>query len=343
MLFLKRLLDDKPLNFATIGYIFDIEPKTIYYWYRNLLSGFVEETNTGIFHKNDQKHCDGSTLPVPILKPENIGASMVIDEKVVNDEIYTILSNRSDGRIALLAQTVQFQELKTISQLFGQSFEKVEFINSDMAPVYIKYCKECFPQAMLTADKFHVIKQVYEAMQAVRIRLKNQELLKLPAKGKKGGNDELKSDEEIKTTETKIEMLTRCKYLLFKSQDQWKTWQQERAKRLFMLFPELERAYLLVQKLKDWYDRKNIGKSFLSIEKNLLQWVEDVECSNIIEMQGLVKLFEKHQDIIINYCFSGQTNAQAENINSRIQRFINVNYGVRDENFFFFRLKKYYS
>ena len=26
-----------------------------------------------------------------------------------------------------------------------------------------------------------------------------------------------------------------------------------------------------------------------------------------------------------------------------IQRFINVNYGVRDENFFFFRLKKYYA
>jgi len=60
-------------------------------------------------------------------------------------------------------------------------------------------------------------------------------------------------------------------------------------------------------------------------------------------MKGQVKMFEKRHTAIFNNRYTGQTNAMAENINSRIQRFINVNYGVRDENLFFFRVKKYFS
>ena len=128
-----------------------------------------------------------------------------------------------------------------------------------------------------------------------------------------------------------------------KRADKWKPWQKQRANLLFNAFPDLEKAYYLIEKLRDWYNRKNIGKTWLSIEKKLRQWTEDVELANIEEMKGLVKMFDKHQEIILNYCITGQTNAMAENINSRIQRFININYGVRDQNFFFFRLKQYYA
>lgn len=334
-------MDDKPLNFATIGYIFGIAPKSIYCWYRNYLSGFVEEVESGEFHKYDMKHSDNSILPVPILKPDNIGESMVLDEKMINDEMYTILSNRDTGKIALLAQTMQFEDLSELSKNFAEKIKEVEFINSDMSPVYNKFCKTIFPNAMLTNDKFHVISIVIDSLQAVRIRLKSKEIAKLPKK-KKGQNENQESEQE-KLIETKIEMLTRCRYLLFKRSINWKPWQALRAKQIFELFPELHKAYQLVEQLRDWYNKKNVGKTWLSIENKLLQWIEDVDIANIPEFKGLVKMFEKHQDTILNYCFSGQTNAMAENINSRIQRFINVNYGVRDENFFFFRLKKYFS
>lgn len=267
---------------------------------------------------------------------------MVIYEKMINDEIYTILSNRETGKIALLAQTVQINQLTKLNQYFGDEFKKVEYINSDMAPVYLKYCKESFPNALLTADKFHVISQVLDTIQAVRMRLKNNELQKLPTKKEKKNLNEIKK-EEIKGIESKIEMLTRSKYLLMKRADKWKPWQKQRANLLFNAFPDLEKAYYLIEKLRDWYNRKNIGKTWLSIEKKLRQWTEDVELANIEEMKGLVKMFDKHQEIILNYCITGQTNAMAENINSRIQRFININYGVRDQNFFFFRLKQYYA
>ncbi|MDR2685063.1 MAG: transposase [Prevotellaceae bacterium] len=46
---------------------------------------------------------------------------------------------------------------------------------------------------------------------------------------------------------------------------------------------------------------------------------------------------------ILNCFRFGTTNAIAENINSRIQRFITINQGTRDREFFYFRMKKYFS
>jgi len=338
-------LDDKPLNFATIGYILDIEPKSVYNWYRNYLSEFTQEVESGEFHQYDMQHSDDSVLPVPILKPENMGNSMVIDEKMINDEMYTILSNRETGKIALLAQTMKFDDLTQLAEHFGEKTMQVDSINSDMSPVYTKFCKHVFVNATHTVDKFHVISQVLESLQAVRIRLKSEEMAKLPKKKTKKNDPEKQmiEDQKIHQIETKIQMLTRCCYLLFKRANTWKPWQAARAKQLFELFPILHQGHMLVEQIRDWYDRKNIGNTFLSVDRKLSQWIENVEIANINEMNGLVKMFHKHYDEIINYCFRGQTNAKAENINSRIQRFINVNYGVRDEDFFFFRLKKYFT
>jgi len=46
---------------------------------------------------------------------------------------------------------------------------------------------------------------------------------------------------------------------------------------------------------------------------------------------------------VTNYFRFGATNAIAESINSQIQRFIMINQGTRDREFFYFRLQKYFS
>jgi len=45
----------------------------------------------------------------------------------------------------------------------------------------------------------------------------------------------------------------------------------------------------------------------------------------------------------MNYFKTGKTNAKVEAMNSKIQRFITANYGVRDKDFFMYRLALYYS
>jgi len=52
---------------------------------------------------------------------------------------------------------------------------------------------------------------------------------------------------------------------LFKRAKDWKPWQAVRAKQLFELFSELHHAYKTVGQLRDWYDRKDIGKKLMSM------------------------------------------------------------------------------
>ncbi|MFV0604595.1 MAG: transposase [Niabella sp.] len=54
-------------------------------------------------------------------------------------------------------------------------------------------------------------------------------------------------------------------------------------------------------------------------------------------------LIGSHEQKIINYFIHGYTNAKAEAMNAKIQRFIASNYGIRDRDFFFYRLARYFS
>jgi len=65
--------------------------------------------------------------------------------------------------------------------------------------------------------------------------------------------------------------------------------------------------------------------------------------TDITEMMNFKSLVERHQTMIINYFENGYTNAIAENINSKIQRFIASNQGTRDREFFYFRLDTKFS
>ena len=43
---------------------------------------------------------------VPVLKPENFGEQMSVDEKMIDEGFYTVMTNRETGKIALLAETL---------------------------------------------------------------------------------------------------------------------------------------------------------------------------------------------------------------------------------------------
>jgi len=60
-------------------------------------------------------------------------------------------------------------------------------------------------------------------------------------------------------------------------------------------------------------------------------------------MLNFKTLIETNEKQIMNYFLNDETNAMAEGINSKIQRFISSNQGTRDRDFFFFRLSLYFS
>ena len=334
-------MDEHPVNFSTIGRFMQLPGKTLYTWYRHYLSGYPQAVISGAVGKDNFIGKDRKEKIVPILKQENFGEEMALDEKMIDEEFYTVMTNRKTGKIALLAETMRIDELSRLIDKIAGVREQVKEITLDMSPSYEKFCQQNFPKAILISDKFHVVKHIVEAVQAVRIRLKQEELSSLPTTVKE--RKQVEKETRLINGETKIEMLTRSRYLLFKMRGKWTPSQQKRSSLLFEAFPTLKTVYELTQQIRQWLDATNVGKSPWEIERQLISWYDEADEHNIPEVQNLIRLIGHHEEKIMNYFIKGKTNAKAEAINGKIQRFITANYGVRDKEFFMYRLARYYS
>lgn len=334
------MVDEKPVNFTTVGLFLKIPPKTIYHWYRNYLSGYPEAVEAKEWGKDNFRGSDKREKCVPVLKAENFGEQMSVDEKMIDEEFYTVMTNRETGKIALLAETLQVADLSRLIDKIGEAKNKVKTITLDLSPTYERFCEQSF-KATLVADKFHIVKYITEAVQTLRIRLKQEEINKLPPTKKERKAYEKQT--RLINGESRVEMLARSRYVLFKQPGDWTHSQQKRATLLFTAYPSLQKAYELTQKIRNWLSKENIGKYEWQIERQLIDWYDHAEQAKLPEIENLIRLIGSHEQKIINYFKTGKTNAKAEAMNSKIQRFIAANYGVRDKDFFFYRLAKYYS
>ena len=98
--------------------MFGIKPKTLHYWYKEILSGYRPDVAAGRWGEKKITVVDKDTgevlkeKPVPIAKAENFGSHMAIDEKQIGKKMYTIMTNPKTGKIAFLAQTPKGRRAK---------------------------------------------------------------------------------------------------------------------------------------------------------------------------------------------------------------------------------------
>lgn len=326
--------------------MFSIKPRTLHYWYKEELSGYKQDIAAGRWGDKKIQVVDKDTgeikkeKPVPIAKPENVDSHMTIDEKQIGKIMYTIMTNAKTGKIAFLAQSLKPEELKqAVENFLSAKVDQVKSVSCDMSPSYKKFCKEVFPNTRLVIDKFHVIKHLMEALQQVRNQIKTQCLTSDKTLVKYTASQ----NPEQEKAWTDVELLERSRYILYKMQPDWEEDEKEMMEYLFESYPVLKTAYELTQRIRLWYNGRNIGKNINILERELYNWCDEVNQSKIAAFRGVKKMIEKHQDDIINYFKEGQTNAKAENMNGKIQRFLANNFGIKDRDFFLFRVAGYFS
>ena len=339
--------------------------KKLWRWYRDSLSGFCDEDIQEKKYQHDVEVVKGKkkeTVRVPILKTENIGRNMAIDEKQIGEEMHTVLSNRDTGKIAMLTKTLAVDDLLKVISGIGDKVDLVETITRDMSPAYAKFCDGAFPNTSQIADKFHIIANLLDACQAVRIRYRQEALREKRLKYEEHKKQEKQRQKHcvenekpytkknftyhettLKNGDTVIEALARSRYLLFKFRSDWTLSQERRAKVLFEKFPEIEKVYDLACEFRNWMKQSNVGKDMATLRNRLRQWDKKVEQAEIEEMLNFKSMIERNKLVVLNYFRFGATNAIAENINGRIQRFVMINQGTRDREFFYFRLANYFS
>jgi hypothetical protein len=337
----------------------------LYRWYKEHLSGYRSEREQETLFKHDFEVGIGSRkrkVRVPIYEVENMGKHMAIDEKQISEEMHTLLTNRDTGKLALLAQSVSFEELSYILSPESKENRSVDTLTRDLSSTYRKLGDYCFFNASQIADKFHIIKNLMDALQSVRVRYR-QEILRekrLAYEAHKKAEKQHRIECQtlgksyvprkfVHTTntaqngETFLELLARSRYLLYKYPHQWTQTQQQRAKALFAKFPEIQKSYQLACDFRLWYKKEHIGKPKQQILSGLQQWYKAVDEADVDEMLNFKSSVQRNQLAITNYFSNGHTNAIAENMNSRIQQFITSNKGTRDINFAYFKIKKMFA
>jgi len=350
------------MNTSVFCSVLNLDHQLVWRWYRDYLSGFRESEESGEHYRHDLETLEGETVRVPICKSENFGTSMAIDEKQIGEEMHTIISNRETGKIALMVRSMRYEDLQKLLDKESIECRNVETLTRDLSPLYAKVGNELFFNSSAIADKFHVIRSLMEACQDVRVRLRQDLLRERRLKheahkkrekerkkdcltaGKEYVNQPFKYEEEVLPNgETVLEVLARSRYLLFKYPDDWTVSQTKRSYILFEKFPEIKKVYDRCCEFRDWMKKENVGGNIGLLKAELQLWCKNVEIDDIDEMLNFKSLVERNLLPILNYFRFGATNAIAENINSRIQRFIMINQGTRDREFFYFRLSKYFT
>jgi transposase len=140
--------------------------------------------------------------------------------------------------------------------------------------------------------------------------------------------------------DTVKQLLARSRYALYKKPNTWTESQKERAELVFERFPDLKKAYDLAQELSNIFT--NTTEKIYGLTR-LAKWHEKVRQSGFKSFNTVARSIENHYKTIVNYFDNRSTNASAESFNAKIKAFRSQFRGVRNVEFFLYRLTQLYA
>lgn len=352
-------MDTYPVTARTVGRSYGIEGDKLGRAYKEHLSDF--RTWSQADHADEW-----------MLLEENVGTKMSIDETQLHDDLFTILSNKDGhggpGTVAAVAAGTSAEEvLKTLMQIPEKKRLAVEEITMDFSESMRSIAVSAFPNATRVIDCFHVMKRLGDALEEMRLkekrlavaeqkRLERQHRERLRRnvqhrkwyrnahpknyKGKKRGRKPQRNNKRFtpptfENGDTRVELLTRCKYLICKSPDKWSERQKKRSEILFKEYPKLKGAYWIVNKLRAIF-KSNIDRE--TAKAKFHGWYDEVSKCTSRELKAARDTIKFREDEVLNYFVNRSTNAAAESLNSKLKCFRSQLRGVADLAFYMYRV-----
>ena len=217
--------------------------------------------------------------------------SIIVDPK--NKVVLDILPNRFEGDL-----------VKYFSQFHNKT--AVKYFVCDMNPHFRRVARICFPQATVVADKYHVIRQVYWAMEKVR------------------------KNEQKKLSESFRKYFKKSRSLLLKRIEKLTEDETERLALMFEITPRLADAY----RVKNDFLAVFRSNSSSEAKRRLVDWLYSVEVMDLPEFRNCTKACHNWFHEIINSLDVPWTNGYIEGCNNKTKVLKRVSYGMRNFNNF---------
>lgn len=217
--------------------------------------------------------------------------SIIVDPK--DRKVLDILPNRYESDL-----------VKYFSQFTNKT--EVKYFVCDMNPHFRQVAKICFPQATIIADKYHVIRQVYWAMEKVR----KSEQGKLSARFRR--------------------YFKKSRNLLMKRPEKLTENEKDQLSLMFEIAPRLADAY----RIKNDFLTVIRSPSSAVGKQRLIDWLFSVELMELTEFHDCTKAYRNWFQEILNAMDVPWTNGYIEGCNNKTKVLKRNCYGMRNFNNF---------
>jgi transposase len=180
------------------------------------------------------------------------------------------------------------QEFSEVLEIKGGKVEQITDISCDMSPAFIKGAEDCFNNASITFDRFHVMKIINTALDKVR-------------------KEEYRTNTVLKGT----------KYLFLKNRNNLSVKENDRLKEITMsqAGSNILKAYHMKECFQEIYKAESKEEFTVLLKK----WYFRVTHSRLEPMIEAAKSIKRHWDGILRWAVSSLSNGILEGLNSLVQ------------------------
>ncbi len=192
----------------------------------------------------------------------------------------------------------------TLKEFFKEHEEAIKSVKAvccDMWQPYIDMVKKYLPDATLVFDKFHITQHL---MQAV---------------------DEVRRDEVSELKKTNPELLKRTRYIWLKNPENLTDKQRSRLGHLEKLNLRCNRAYLLKESFREFWNYKRKGWA----AKFLKKWFWWATHSRLKPLRDFAWMLRRHEENILTYFDERISNGIVEGLNNKAKIMSRRCYGFR--------------
>lgn len=180
----------------------------------------------------------------------------------------------------------------------------------DLWEPYHLAVRASLPNAEITADRFHVMKNLNDRVTAARRAIQ------------RGAPEQEKAQ------------LKGCRWLLVKNADDLTAEEQAKLDAMFLVSPALQRLHELKEAFRDVFETAPDRPTAV---EQLTGWVQEVEQSGMVGLTKFVTTLRNWWDVILNYFEDRLSSGMVEGLNNKLKLIKRLAYGYR--NFEHFRLR----
>ena len=169
---------------------------------------------------------------------------------------------------------------------------QVKVCCADMWDGYHEAAQACLPNVDLVVDRFHVMKNLNEALTQARRTLQKQ------------ASDEVK------------DALKGCRWLLVKNKENLTDEECQKLETMLTHSPELKTCYDLKEAFRDCF---NQAMDRATAEQRLTTWREQAEATGVKALHAFVATLRNWWERIVNYFDGRHSNGFAEGVNQKIK------------------------